>query len=278
MIEDKPVPALYPQSPIPGREPVPERMMLFGVGGVGKSSSVLQIARRLSGDRCMYVIDTDYSAAYDRLLATEFQSVQDRVSTLVVGPDDFKGVMEAIVATKKLLKPHDWLVLDSITPTWAAVQSWFVEQVHGQNIEDYFLEVRKVKAEAKGNKKALGALDGWMDWPVINKVYFRLYAELLGTPANVIVTAEQGAISDDDDKEVKGAFGTYGVKPVGQKKLGFIMHTNLWLTKSRVGEYRMTTIKDRGRPEQESATVGDFGMDYLFRVAGWRPQPQQVAA
>lgn len=246
---------------------VPERILLYGAGGVGKTRAALSIANRIDGN--MWVIDTDYSASYDRMLATEFSHLGN-VSANVVGPDDFMGVMDQVRALKGVVGPGDWVVLDSISPTWDAVQSWFVEQVHGQNIEEYFLAVRARRADEGRRARTLGALDGWMDWPVINKVYFRLYAELMGLPANILLTAEQQAISDDDGRDIQSTFSSVGVKPRGQKKLTHVTHTILLMSKSRVGEYSFTTIKDRGRKEVEGQKVNDFALDYLMAIGGWK--------
>lgn len=86
------------------------------------------------------------------------------------------------------------------------------------------------------------------------------------------MTAEQAAIDKNDDKEVKAAFGAYGVKPKGQKRLGHVPMTVLWLTKSRVGAWAMTTIKDRGRTEVEDEPLTNFAKDYLMEVAGWKAE------
>jgi hypothetical protein len=98
-----------------------------------------------------------------------------------------------------------------------------------------------------------------------------LYRTILGSPAHVLLTAEQDSIGDRDDKKLQQLYGTYGVKPKGQKALGHTTHTVLWLKKNRTGEYALTTVKDRGRDDQEDMVIADFGKDYLMKVAGWRP-------
>jgi hypothetical protein len=62
----------------------------------------------------------------------------------------------------------------------------------------------------------------------------------------------------------------YGMKPAGQKQLGFVPHTVLMMKKGRVGDYKMTTIKDRGRWEGEDVEIGDFMQDYLVGIGGWQ--------
>jgi hypothetical protein len=174
----------------------------------------------------------------------------------------------------------DWLGFDMMTQTWDWVQEWFSDNVFGQDIGDYFLEVRQAKQSAKGTKdaakgkeaKSLGALEGWMDWPVINKQYNKIYRAILRCPGHVYLAAEQAKLSsDEEDKEVKDLLGPYGVKPKGQKRLPHIPHTVLMFTKTRVGEFQLTTIKDRGRPELEREGIEDFARDYLMKVAGWKP-------
>lgn len=260
-----------------------ERILLFGVGGVGKSKAALDIARKLP-HVTMYLWDNDFSA--ERLLSTSHKDVADRDPVDVPDDDlgeawgnvvvrngdveDWDEVLTWLAAVREHCNRDDWCVVDSASPTWPSVQAWFTEQVHGEDIAEYFLEVRKKKNEAKEQKKTLGALDGWMDWPVINKQYNKFYRALLNVGCNWLLTCEQGRVSDDDDKDVKGLFGPYGVKPQGQKSVGHKPSTVLLLTKSRVGEYHMTTIKDRGRGEVEDEPWEDFAKDYLGGIGGWK--------
>lgn len=248
-----------------------ERILTFSTFGAGKSNALLSIARKCPSDT-FHVLDNDY--AYDRLLATDYADLSNVQITYM---DDWAGYIPTIKRIGGSMGRDDWLVLDSTTATWDAVQGWFVEQIHGESIEDYFMEVRAKKAanrDTKGKEaKSLGALEGWMDWPVINKQYSRLYNALLNIPGHLYLTAELTALGSDseEDRETKALFGPYGVKPKGQKRLGHIPHSVLLLSKSRTGEYRMTTVKDRGRREVEQEPMGDFAKDYLMRLAGWRP-------
>lgn len=247
-----------------------ERILTFGVQGVGKSNAILTVAKKCP-DTTFYVIDTDYSESYARALDSEYEGLTN-VEITRVSPDDWEDMIPAIEQISAKMGEDDWLIFDSMSPTWEAVQEWFIEKVHGQDIDDYFMEVRMKKENTKGkDSKALGALEGWMDWPVINKVYFKLYKRLMAIPGHLYMTAEQVAVNDDEGREIKGLFGPYGVKPKGQKKLGHLPQTVLLLTKNRAGEYAITTIKDRNRVELENEPVQDFMRDYMVKVAGWRP-------
>ena len=127
----------------------PERMLIFGGEGTGKTNLVLQIARRCP-DAQFYVIDTDYSASYERMLITEFTDVAERgnVHVYVTGPDDWEAIMSAAREVRGLAGVGDWIIADSMSPTWDAVQGWFTEKVHGDTIEDYLLELRIKKQRA----------------------------------------------------------------------------------------------------------------------------------
>lgn len=270
--------------PLTFRTPLttPERILVFGPEGVGKSAKLLDVARRCP-DAQFHVIDNDYSQSCLRLLETSYADVGN-VTPYRCDPDDWEEVIGRVKELRAIVGPNDWMAVDSMTPTWSAVQGWFIEQVHGVDVENYFLDVR-IKKEAQraaarsgGDResKSLGVLEGWMDWPVINKEYFRkLYNGILNIQGHVWLTAEGAQISKEDDEDVKARFQGYGVKPSGQKRLGFVPSTVLLLKKSRVGEYTATTIKDRGRTEFEDRPLGDFMVDYMRGVAGWRPTTYQ---
>lgn len=256
----------------------PERMLIFGGEGTGKTNAVLQIARKCP-DAQFYVIDTDYSASYQRMLITEFTDVLERgnVHIHVTGPDDWEAMMDAAREVRGAAVAGDWIIADSMSPTWDAVQGWFTERVHGDTIEDYLLEVRIKKQKAADKPegsldKSLEVFDGWMDWSVINPTYARLYKLLLSHPANLILTAEGTPVSDKDKGAMKQVYGVLGLKPRGQKRLGFLTHTVLMTSKTRSGEYELTTIKDRGRDELDGVELVDFVKDYLANVAGWKPK------
>lgn len=246
-----------------------ERILGFGLAGTGKSHAILCIARRCP-DVQFYVMDNDM--AYARLLATEFTDLSN-VDVREVDSDDWEMTLETVGQIHREMKRDDWCVLDSTTPTWQAVQGWFTEQVFDEGIEDYFLEVRKMKTskKEKGKDVTLGAFEGFMDWPVINKQFAKMHRLIMRTPGHLYCTAELANVSNkDDDKQTLQVYGTYGVKPAGQKRMPHLFQTTLLFTKNRVGEYFLTTIKDRGRPEQENMEMEDFAKDYLMAVAGWK--------
>jgi len=237
-----------------------ERILLFGPGGVGKSEAVLRIGARVRPNR-IFVLDTDF--AYDALLTDD----DDNMRVTPVDPSDWEGLLTAIEEIRKQVTADDWLVIDGITPSWEAVQSWYTEQVFGKSIDAYFLEVRKRTVDSKN----LAAFEGFTDWNVVNKTYALLIKSILSWPSHLILTAEAAPLGDAEGADNRATFGPLRLKPRGQKRLGHITHTVLYLSKTRAGEYQMSTVKDRRREELEFAPVRDFGRDYLWKIAGWRP-------
>lgn len=246
-----------------------ERIITFGLAGTGKSNAILTVARKCP-DVTFYVADNDMS--YDRLLATEFTDVKN-VDVRDIDQEDWKEHLEVIGGIQREMKRDDWLVIDSTTPTWQAVQGWFTETLFDKGIDEYFIEVRKMKASGKegGKDKTLGAFEGFMDWPVINKQYAKFHRLIMRCPGHLYCTAELANVSQkDDDKQTINTYGAYGVKPAGQKRIPHLFQTSILFSKNRVGEWFFTTIKDRGRPEQENAPMTDFAKDYMMDVAGWK--------
>lgn len=257
--------------------PFKERILLFGGGGVGKTTAVLSVARRVTKGK-FWVIDNDFSYAYERALATDFADVdRSRIELIEVGDgwEDMKAALERVLAEST--SNDDWLIVDSLSPTWDAVQSWFSQTVIGSSFSEYIVELRAKVSDMSEFNKILAA-DG--RWQFINKEYFEgFYGPLRRWKGHYILTAEGKALSGQADEEEKELYGHLGVAPVGQKRLKHLCHTNLYLAKKGHGAFVMTTAKDRNREDQERVEVKDFALDYLRGVAGWKvvlPKKQTV--
>jgi hypothetical protein len=247
-----------------------ERLLLFGGGGAGKSTAALSIARHCldAVDGTMWVIDNDISASYERQLATEFTDVdRDRVDIYEADGDweDYCTALERVIAEGD--PETDWLVFDSFTGTWDAVQAWMSEQVHGANIADHMVRLRAESADVKTFNKELTEA---MSWPLINRTYEqRMYKRLRAWKGHMILTAEGAATGKEDEAEVKELFGRLGVKPAGQKRLHHVASTNILLARTGDG-WIMSAAKDRGREDVYRTPIEEgFALDYLRDVAGW---------
>lgn len=254
-----------------------ERLLLIGGGGAGKSSAVLSIAQALpDGGGEMFVLDNDYSAAYERALATDFEDAADRVHVTWCDPtwDQFIDGLEAIVA--KHNEPDNWLVIDSVSPSWDAVQEWYGDKVYGNNLGGVMADLR---ASADNQATYMKQLTEVMNWPAVKKEYARLYRAMQSWHGHLILTAEAKSISGERDRDLLDIYGPVGFKPAGEGRLHHVTSTSLFLKKQQVGRqtmWKVTTIKDRNRTEVENEVIepiedGGFAVTYLRDVAGWRP-------
>lgn len=243
---------------------------MFGMDGAGKSSLILQILERHLDARA-HIVDLDYSMSYERLIALEHPKVEDRA---IVYPcdaewDDFTKVMQDIIDTGDM--DNDWLVIDPTTITWQMVQAWYSTQVHGADIADHMIKLRRETAKDADPMKAFNKeLTSDMTWPIINKQYqqkfYKLFRQWRG---HSILVCEAAAVRRDADEQEKREFGFIGMKPKGQNSIGYVGATNVFLEHSGKDTWRFTTTKDRGRQLVEKMVFDDFAKDYLVDIAGW---------
>lgn len=238
-----------------------ERILLVGGAGTGKSYSAFSVATNTSGH--VYVIDNDFSFMRLMEMGGEFD---ERYTIHDLQPDDWEGLIGALEDAVNNGDRDDLLIIDSMTPTWQAVQDWYADEIFGKGLDQFFLDARK---QMTGNK--VEGFDGWKDWSVINKVYGKLYRLINRFPGHVILTAEAEPITADTDPEMKKIYGRR-IKHRGQKSLPHKVNTILQTSKSRDGKYELTTIKDRGREANYSFTEDtyvNFFLSYFVGCAGW---------
>jgi hypothetical protein len=246
---------------------VSERILMFGPGGSGKTTSWLAIAKFCAATKSparFFVGDTDFAVA--RMTETA------PLPNLIVSPlytfADYQAFGKKVAAEAG---PGDWVIIDFMGSAWQAVQDHFVSEVFNQDIGDYFLKVRK---ELSDGAKKLGALEGWTDWTVINALYRAWVTPLLFSGRyNVFATAKADQLSDarnpTEDTATRQIFGRYMVKPVGQKDLPYQFHTLLLAGRDGSGRWTLNTVKDRERAELTGKIVGNFALDYLKGIGGW---------
>lgn len=239
----------------------PERIMLYGDAGSGKSYAALSIAKRLP-EITVRIAEVDWTSTCDRLLDGEFAGVTN-VEVRTAYPDEWEEQLELSAWLRKDTRPGDFAVFDSLTHSWAAVQEWFVGEVFKNDPDQYWVDKRKEETT-----KANG-FDGWEDWPYIKKQHNIVYKNLARVPGHLLITAEQTAIADGDKKDDRQLF-TNGFRPAGRKQMAHLPATVAHLARAHNGDRTITTLKDRGRGLVQGAAYGDFFRDYLVKVAGWK--------
>lgn len=269
----------------------PERILAYASEGSGKSFNALMWAVRIiANGRHVWIVDSDQAMGRmleDPLFAhlpiaewwfngrrvPEYETTtQDEEPGLhVFQTAGWEQHKKALGIFKDKRELGDLLIIDSGTDMWTDPQSWYTEEVFGQDMGDYFLKTRKALEDSA---KKLDTFDGWTDWQVINAQYFTNVQEILKKPGcHLYVTAEADKVvtsgKNADDKKVQGMYGEVGAKPKGQKSIGFKVMTVMHLSTDRSGSHYMTTVKDRSRRLLDEEEYTDFVKDYLIGVAGW---------
>jgi hypothetical protein len=140
-------------------------------------------------------------------------------------------------------------------------------KVHSTDLDEHIVNLRAESADIKTFNKELAEA---MNWPVVNRVYTeRMLKPIRKWKGHLLLVCEAAATGKTDDEEARALFGHLGLKPAGQKRNHHIASTNLLLTKTGHGDYKLTTAKDRNRAELEKEAFDDFALDYLRDVGGW---------
>lgn len=266
-----------------------ERLMVFGMAGVGKTLIGIQWAEKINGN--VWIIETDNT--YDemlesrptlllkeeyginsRMLDTEFCT--EKGTVYLYRPRDWKNICWAIETVWSRAARSDLIIFDNGTMPWDEVQTWYVTTAYGKSVDDFMVEVR-TKQIAKGKASHTAAEEMFTDWGAINPQYFEnVKKPLQDPPCHLYVTAEQAKVDEKDkDKANKAVFGPFGVKPKGQKSLGHTPRTVLLATRDNKfgGDpvYELTTVKDRERDDVVGLQWGNFFDDFIKPIAGWKP-------
>lgn len=253
--------------------PIPERILVFGEAGSGKSTNWLNIAKYLKITKSPGVVYAgDSDAAVPRMIASEkYRDIADKVKLYPLY--QWQDYMKFHTDVMRFAGPTDWVVIDFISSAWEAVQAYFTEEVFNKDIGNYFLQARKEME--KSGRNALNALEGWTDWSVINPLYRNWINPILyRSRFHVYATAPAVALSNEkkpvEDAATRQLFIRFGVRPEGQKKLPFQFHTLLLAGFTpRTGHRTITTVKDRERQEHSGLVISNFALDYLKGTAGW---------
>jgi len=243
----------------------PERILLYGEPGTGKSHAVITLAKFLEAthsDAYIRVLDNDRS--YRR-------AVENNNLSHVAVEDvyDFPEYRKSLTEFLRASQPNDWLVCDLMSEAWTAAQTYYTESVYGDDA-NYFMQVRA----AMTNPNKENVLEGWTDWQFINKQYFAFAKPFVyKSPCNIIAVSTADPLNrtgrNVDDKETVSVYNQVGWKPEGQKRLKHQFDTTIFMFKDNSSNYRMTSVKDRDRALLVSRPVNNFAIDYLVTTAGW---------
>jgi len=281
--------------------PVRERILCMGITGSGKSYQWLKLADTLLPTGAVFrCLDTDNSIPY--MLETQFPQLLPRNSGNVyvhpaidwpdyklgidwiqkkpIDPEVLSTMDPYMVKDHRVpLKDQDWVVVDMADNAWDTVQRYFTSEVFGEDMGEYFLQMRKA-IQQRGGKDRFGkpaasvapdAFDGWKDWSVMNKLYNDwIYPIVYRIPCHVYTTTRPERVDrSEKDAELLTLFGDFGLRPAGQKRLGGQMHT-IFLLIPAVDKWLISTVKDRaGRRYFSKTQLISIHQQYLVAKAGW---------
>ncbi len=243
-----------------------ERILAFGGAGSGKTHDWLSIANRYAVAARegrplgrFYVIDSDFTVERSMEAYPGVEEVVEFRTT-----PEWGDYTEAIDLFTKKVTRFDWLVFDMVSPMWEMAQESYIERIFKKDMDEFYVQHRE--AAKKG-----GAMDGFKDWSVINKIYkMGVSNHLLRCQGHLFATAGATPLSGDlDSKEMKAIYARFGVKPIGQKHLSHQFHSVLWKQAPKTNEWTLTTIKDRARESMLGKAINDFADDYLVGIGGW---------
>ncbi len=245
-----------------------ERILTMGPFGSGKTTAWLNIAKWAAATESpsrFYAIDTDNALEAMLDTSSQYAHLDYRRGGNIewVTAFEWPDYKAALANYGPQVGHDDWLIVDFIGPAWEAVQNFYIAEIFNENAADYFLDVRR-------NMAGGNPLDGWKDWQYINRLYKDWITKVLYTTGgHKFLTATATALGETDEKGLKATFGSYGVKPKGQKELGYQTHTVLLTSIDRQGRTGLTTIKDRERERLIDHEVAEFTVDYLVNIGGW---------
>jgi hypothetical protein len=245
-------------------DPWPERLLVFGDAGTGKSYISLCIAKHMPEVK-VRIAEVDWTSSAERLMTLpEFKGLKN-VEIEMAYPDQWDRHVELGKWLHGEAKPGDWSVFDSLTHTWPSVQEWFIDKFFGTDPDAYWVKLRADSKNAKAN-----GFDGWQDWPYIKKQHDILYRMIAKNPSHVLLTAEQAQVMDEDKKDDRQTFAAVGYRPAGRKQMAHLPAMVGMLTRQHDGSRQLTTVKERGRELVTRLPMMDFFEDYLVGVAGWK--------
>lgn len=243
-----------------------ERILVYGQEGSGKSFVWLMIAEwiyKTKSKAKVWLVDTDRSWDAMRPIDGHLDDI-----VRIFDIHEWSDYGPAIKTIRTNGAPDDWFSIDLVDNVWDDSQQGYTEAVFGQDLGAFYLEQRVKDLPVGG--------DYGTNWQHIKKMYRDVTGLITRFPGHVIccataaqVTPKKGNFGDDPDVVEK--YGRVGWKPNGEKKIGHLFHTVIYMADAPSG-YLMTSTKDRQRERFNGKKVTpDFVVSYLIGVAGWKP-------
>ncbi len=266
-----------------------ECICVYGESTVGKTNSAITMMRRMT-DRHFHIFDNN--SAYEFAIYEDDdknKKIIERNNFTIYDADftnyvDQKRNIEKIVDA---IEPGEWAVFDLLDPVWEALPGWYTEVFLGLDETEYKASVRRaleeqrqeaVKGKEKGNTPLFDRLRDYTYLnPEYKKTVYGAFQRINAKGAHVLCMAGSKIVKDNDDKELRKRYSTYGARPASQKALTSAVNTVLYLQWDGEDEWTATTAKDRAsrlsdEKKLDETPWSDFCSLYLTPVARWSMQ------
>lgn len=268
--------------------PQPEKILLAGAPGSGKTHAIIDVAKKaLVAGQTMRIVDTESHVPVLLEAAgitpdetwwggEKVDEGGDGTGIIVTWARDWVEERVAIQGALTASTRGDWVAVDSITPPWADVQSWWVGEVTGgEEYGDWYARIIKEGRDSGRKDEGAGAQLG--EWKIINAQWNTYVLKpLMRAAGHVVVTAHVKSINPEHDGAgVKDIWGPFRAKADTQKQVAHLVRTVVGLERQggAKGGWVATVLKDQGRTEPGEVPrldVRSFALDYLKGMAGWQ--------
>ncbi len=272
----------------PRKATAPERIMLFGGPGQGKSACWIDIAQKMhegGSEGKVVVIDSDN--AVEAMFGEGYPHLRETVINIpVFNWTDLRDAQRQVIEMD--LGINDWLVHDMMSFPYTEVRRHYTELVHGQDLEEYLIETAKLinmaKAKDEGHEREFGDWNA-ADWSHMGKIYLNYEVPLtLRMKCHVMAVCEEREVMPHQAKAdvVKRYKRVGGFKPYCNNSAEHRFRSVIRVKAPGKGRELMQA-KDRYREERwdDKATrntidIGDMHDDggfvqaYLIPIAKWR--------
>jgi hypothetical protein len=204
----------------------------------------------------VYLADLEHRA--DRFIAT-----YPTDNMVIEQVDDHQGLVSLVEKWYNAATPNDWLMPDNLGMAWTEAKGHVLEQAFGKDLSDWLVE----DLSGRGRKDYGRTQDAQ------NKAWMAVGHILLRWPGHVLCSTTAKPVFDDADRPnpSKAKYRRVGYEPEGQKYIGHLFHTILYL--ADIGDrWVMTSVKDAERERVSNKGLGDFVSDYLVGIGKWTVQ------
>jgi len=236
----------------------PERLLLFGLPGSGKTTAILNTFSQVKGRK--FLIDTEDGV--DELWNLQFPHLKFKHYL----PESITEFLEAFEEVSQEAKPGDWLAIESLARIWDWAQDAAYREIVGMDKEAYLdLAIQRAGGKIKQFKPIPSPN---MFWPIAKHLNCRRFMfKIQNLPCNVLITSTAQLSKPDEikSKDLKDLekFLNYDTTPEGWPRSAAQVSAVVFLYYAGGGEFRAEVLKDRGRKEGFSFQVKNFWQDFI---------------